>query len=129
MCPSGAISTCRLLFQLASTIKIQLSMLVQYKVDIVIIKSNLTCLFGIKQQVARTWNLIPDFSRKYDTSCLTSSSIISIQTCSTQTCCDLTQYHYDCWFTVVQYKHVVTVYNISLRRLIYTGSYLWGFHW
>ena len=35
-------STCRLLFQWASTIKIQLSVLVLYKADIIIISSNVT---------------------------------------------------------------------------------------
>ena len=62
MCPSGAktnMSTSRLLFQLAGTMKIQLSILVLYKVDIIIILSMKfvpamiwlkNVLFGIKQQ-------------------------------------------------------------------------------
>ena len=62
MCPSGAttnMSTSRLLFQLAGTMKIQLSILVLYKVDIIIILSMKfvpamiwlkNVLLGIKQQ-------------------------------------------------------------------------------
>jgi hypothetical protein len=57
MCPNG--STCGLLFRWASNYKIHLSVLVQYKADIIINSLNITCSrhdiaencsFGVKQQ-------------------------------------------------------------------------------